>query len=74
MTRSVPWFLVFFVIGVLSGAALILVVPPVLDPENSVGFSAPALLFVLFAVSMFTAWRVRPAVGRPDREPELGGD
>lgn len=69
MTRSVLWFLVFFVIGVASGAALIFIVPTVLDPGSSVEFWVPGLLGVLFAVSILTAWRVRPTVRPRDEEP-----
>ena len=60
MKRSVPRFLVFFIVFVLSSATLILLLPHALGPDAAVQAWIPTTLGGLSAASAFVAWRVRP--------------
>lgn len=60
MKRSVGWFLGFFIPMVVSGAALILLVPSITDPDSVVQPWIPSVLGAVFAASAFVAWKVRP--------------
>lgn len=60
MKRSVARFLVFFVVMVASGAALILIVPAIVDPGASVQPWIPSVLAGLFATSALVTWKVQP--------------
>ena len=60
MRRSLPRFLAFFAVVVLSGAALILVLPHALGPDSTVATWVPPMLGAIFAASAFVAWKVRP--------------
>ena len=59
MKRSLSWFLVFFIVTVASGAALILLMPSITDPDSMVQPWIPSVLGKLFAASTFVAWKVR---------------
>ena len=60
MKRSLGWFLVFFILTVASGAALILLAPSVVDPDSMLQPWVPSVLGGVFAASAFVAWKVRP--------------
>ena len=60
MKRSVGWFLGFFIPMVVSGAALILLVPSITDPDSVLQPWIPSVLGAVFAASAFAAWKVRP--------------
>lgn len=60
MTRSVGWFLTFFVIVVATGAALILLMPAAIAPDTTLQVWIPSLLGAVFAASAFVAWKIRP--------------
>ncbi|PPF43089.1 hypothetical protein C5B85_14075 [Pseudoclavibacter sp. AY1F1] len=60
MRRSLAWFLGFFAVVVVSGAALILLLPPAIDPASTIAAWVPTALGALFAASAFVAWKVRP--------------
>lgn len=60
MKRSVGWFLGFFIPMVVSGAALILLVPSITDPGSVLQPWIPSALGAVFAASAFAAWKVRP--------------
>lgn len=60
MTRSVPRFLGCLVVMVMTGAGLILAVPALANPEAATPLWVPAVLTVLFSVSAFLGWSVRP--------------
>lgn len=60
MKRSVGWFLGFFIPMVVSGAALILLVPSITDPDSVLQPWIPSVLGAVFAASAFVAWKVRP--------------
>jgi hypothetical protein len=60
MKRSVPQFLVFFIITTASAVALILVLPASLGSAASIPAWIPTALGALFAASAYVAWLVRP--------------
>ncbi|MGK3949170.1 hypothetical protein [Microbacterium sp. K2] len=60
MKRSLGWFLVYFILTVASGAALILLVPSITDPDTVLQPWIPSVLGAVFAASAFIAWKVRP--------------
>lgn len=60
MKHSVGWFLGFFIPMVVSGAALILLVPSITDPDSMLQPWIPSVLGAVFAASAFAAWKVRP--------------
>lgn len=60
MKRSLGWFLVFFILTVASGAALILLMPSIVDPESMLQPWIPSVLGAVFAASAFVSWKVRP--------------
>ncbi|KQZ23667.1 hypothetical protein [Microbacterium sp. Root553] len=60
MKRSVGWFLGSFIPMVVSGAALILLVPSLTDPDSVLQPWIPSVLGAVFAASAFVAWKVRP--------------
>lgn len=60
MKRSVPRFLIFFTITVVTAASLILVLPASLGSDASIQAWIPTALGALFAASAVIAWRVRP--------------
>lgn len=60
MKRSVPRLLGFFAIVVVSGAALILMAPAVVDPGAFIPAWIPSVLAALLALSALAAWLVRP--------------
>ncbi|MGD2203494.1 hypothetical protein [Microbacterium maritypicum] len=60
MKRSACWYLIFFVIVVATGAALILLVPAAIAPDTTSQIWIPSLLGAVFAASAFAAWKVRP--------------
>ena len=45
---------------VVSGAALILLVPSITDPHSMLQPWIPSALGAVFAASAFAAWKVRP--------------
>lgn len=45
---------------VVSGAALILLVPSITDPDSMLQPWIPSVLGAVFAASAFVAWKVRP--------------
>ncbi|RWZ51428.1 hypothetical protein ELQ90_04725 [Labedella phragmitis] len=60
MKRSTGRFLVFFIVTVASGAALILLMPSAINPDSTIQPWIPSVLGALFAASAFIAWKVRP--------------
>ncbi|CAH0238114.1 hypothetical protein [Microbacterium foliorum] len=60
MKRSVGWFLGFFIPMVVSGAALVLLVPSITDPDSVLQPWIPSVLGAVFTASAFVAWKVRP--------------
>lgn len=60
MKRSVGWFLLFFVIVVAAGTALIWLTPAMIEPDSTIQTWVPAVLGAVFAASAFVAWKVRP--------------
>lgn len=60
MKRSVGWFLGSFIPMVVSGAALILLVPSITDPDSMLQPWIPSVLGAVYAASAFVAWKVRP--------------
>jgi hypothetical protein len=60
MKRSNSRFLVFFLLAVLSGAALILVLPASLGTDPSVQAWIPTACAAVLLVSAVLAWLVRP--------------
>ncbi|AXL10874.1 hypothetical protein DXT68_00980 [Microbacterium foliorum] len=60
MKRSVGWFLGSFIPMVVSGAALILLVPSLTDPDSMLQPWIPSVLGAVFAASAFVALKVRP--------------
>jgi len=69
MKRSVAWFLVFFIVCVVSSATLILLLPHALGPDAAVQGWIPTALGGLSAASAFIAWKVRPEWNRDPSSP-----
>lgn len=64
MKRSVPRFLVFFIVSVVSSATLILLLPRALGSDAAVQGWIPTTLGGLSAASAFIAWKARPKWGQ----------
>lgn len=77
MKRTVPRFLAFLAIVVVTGAAAISIVPIIVDPSASLQVSIPLAIGVLFVTSAVMAWRVRPQRTKrpysPPSSPPVGG-
>jgi len=60
LKRSLARFLGVFAVVVLSGTALVLILPSAIAPASAVPSWIPPLLGAVFAASAFVAWKVRP--------------